>query len=263
MKLIAPGESFLYDISLPILKEDGTSLEGTHYEIIEDDTHYGATWSDRLTLTLKEETIGEGDYPVFYMGDNVILTVNGFTQLNSIVGVDSTNHKVKLSKVISTISSTVTITKNYYTYVIKNTCANGYYRFSNNELIIVRDDYLNLFVNYDTLRIHDKNVVGLLEESELVAYNSEGMNGIYADLSYIPDAFRLLDGGQIKQLLTYKILSLIEEAHYDNKSKFAAIYQNKLKQILTPFKLDKITETSDVEKDIDNEESGTQYHLGA
>jgi hypothetical protein len=176
--------------------------------------------------------------------------------------VDNTNHKIKLSKVVSSLSTTVTIKKDYHLYTISSTCPEGYYRFKNNELVIIKNCYLNLYIDYNTLKTLNKSMSGLLDESDLVSVNREGLNQIYADLCYIPDFYRLLDSEQLRQLLAKKILAIVESANYSDKIQFKTEYDNYLKIMVTNFKIDKDNKV-DVEEQIEESEGGWSYRLGS
>lgn len=256
MILTTKGNSFLYTSKLVIIKEDGTEESTDNYEVTEDPVFEEASMTDKVTLVLDEESELS-----LNLGDNIIISANGFEYYNTITVVNPGNKQYKIFKPISQYSGTIQVKKNYYTYTIKSTMENGYYHFPNNELIIVNDSFLNVSIDYNTLSVKDKRISGLLEPSDIPNYNKIGLDEIYADFSTIPDFFRYLDGPVIKVLLLKKILALIEEAHFDNSTKYLTSYEKAKEKYILNFKTDKDGKT-DIEEQISESEGGWSFSLG-
>lgn len=251
MILINQDSTFKYNRSFPLISEDGTLLSTSYYSITTDSTDYECTWlaKDLIQLTIPEDD-DEFVVPEFEVGDNIILTINGIEQSNIIKEIDQTNNKYRLKKIVSVVTSTITIRKNYSVYEIKSDCPEAYYRFKNGEVVLVQNRFMNMFISLSTLIFRNHRVGGLLDEAEIVGINQTALDGVYADLSYLKDVWNTLDVGVFKELLTLKCLAIIEQSHYSNEKVFNEAYNSFKKESINWLKQDIDSTTTDVKQSV-------------
>ena len=246
MILINQSSTFKYNRSFPLISEDGTLLSTSYYSITTDSTDYECTWlaKDLIQLTIPEDD-EEFVIPEFEIGDNVILIINGVKQSNVIKEV-STDYKYRFKKIVSIATGTITIRKDYSVYEIGSNCPSGVYRFKNGEICFVNEVFMNMFITLSSLITRNHRVVGLLDEADMIGYNSEALMSIQGDLSYKPESWMLLDVGAFRELLILKILALIETSRYSNETTSRTEYSNFLKQVILSVKVSTPSNTSDV-----------------
>lgn len=262
MILINPSGSFKYPKSYPLLTESGTLLSTSYYTITTDATSYDCSWisKDLIQLTIPEDD-EEFVIPEFEVGDNVILTVDGIKQSNVIKEIDPTNNKYRFKRIVSIVTGTITIKKDYSLYEIKSDCPSAIYRFKNNEICIVREEFIDLYITLSSLITRNHRVVGLFDESDMVMYNSEALASIQGDLSYKSEAWLTLDTGGFRELLILKILALIESSRYNNETTARTEYSNYLKQVILNSKVSSESPaTSDV---VASQSGGWSWTLGS
>ena len=257
MIITTSDSNFKYETNIPILNEDGTEVDESLYEISEEGTFEEVSMTDKLTIVLDGESTSS-----FELGDNVIVSVNGFEYPNVITIVNPTSKQYKISKPIIQYTGEIKIKKNFFVYTLSSNLPNGYYHLTNNELIIINNSFLNITIDYNTLITKDKRCSSLLEPSDIPSYNKTGLDEIYADFSYIPDFHRYLDGPVLKVLLCKKILALIEESHWDGSSRYKESYNSAKDKYILNFKTDKEGKT-EVEEQIEESNGGWSFRLGA
>jgi len=258
MILVFPGASFKHEKNYPILTQQGILLTVSGNYSIKSHSFVSAEYEDRFLLSLTTVP-PPTDYETFEVGDNVIIKIDGFQYKNRISEVDNENHNVRLSKELPFGSDTATeikIKKDFYLYEIDEECPNGFYRFKNGELIIIKDEFQSISIDFASLITRHRNIMGLFEEADFYDYNREALNSVYADLSYLKDVWNILDVNQFRELIIKKILVIVELNYISDSKRFQEDYDKYLKEVINIIKLSgemSKTNTSDVETSNDDD----------
>lgn len=263
MIIAYPDSSIKTKFNYPLLKEDGTLLSTSYYSItsmVDEE----CTWVDKMTIQITVDE--ENPEPIPYefnheSGDNVILTIDGKIQFNRIEEIDPTNYKIKLSKIVSLMAPTTLFIKgDYNIYTFDEDCPESYYRMKNNELVIIKNTFQNIYIDFSSLVTRNKRVIGLFKECDMRMYNQEALNSVYADLSYLKDVWNIIDASQFREMVMLKILSIIEQNHYPNETNFRTSYSDYLKVVINVIKVSATTNTTDVKSSMSG---GWSWTLGS
>ena len=215
----------------PILDKNGSEVSSDLYDI-ERYVPEEATWVDKTSFSLDENS-----ETVFNLGDEILMTVNGFDEKNIISETDYVNKKYKVAKIISMATSTLTVVKNFVTYTPTGLTDGEYYFFGDNEAIFVSNRFASVYIPFKILSLRNQNLLSLLKEYETTAFNLEADNSIYADLSYMTEPYKIVDIGQYRELKILKILALIESAKFKNEISANTQYDNYLKKVVNSVKI--------------------------
>lgn len=214
-----------------ILDKTGAEISSSLYDV-EEYTPEEATWVDKTTFSLDEDS-----ETVFNLGDEILLTVNGFDEKNIIAETDYVNKKYKTAKIISMVTSTLTVVKNFVTYTPSGLTDGEYYFFKDNEAIFVSNRFASVYIPFKILSLRNQNLTSLLKEYETGAFNLEADSSIYGDLSYIEEPYKIIDVGQYRELKILKILALVESAKFKGETSANTAYDNFLKKVINNVKI--------------------------
>jgi hypothetical protein len=201
MKITSPGKTFKHKEDLPLLYQDFSALELTHYEVTSYGTFDDVTLIDRFTVGC----LNAANYAV---GDEIVVDTDGFISSNRIAQIG--NQKLRLTKEVDFSASDVSIKKDFYLYTIKSTCPQGYYLFSTLELVIIKNVFQQAMITFSSIKARARHLVDSFEEADYPGYNQEALDSVYADLNYITKVWNVIDASQFKELLVKKILALAE-----------------------------------------------------
>lgn len=214
-----------------IFDKTGAEVSPSLYDV-ESYTAEEAVWVDKTTFSL-----GENSTTTFNLGDEILITVNGFDEKNIIAEADYVNKKYKTAKIISMVTSTLTVVKNFVTYTPSGLTDGEYYFFGDNEVIFVSNRFAGVYIPFKILSLRNNNLTSLLKEYETSALNLEADNSIYGDLSYIEEPYKIVDIGQYRELKILKILALIESAKFKSETSANTAYDNFLKKVINNVKV--------------------------
>lgn len=214
-----------------IFDKTGAEVSPGLYDV-ESYTAEEATWIDKTSFSLDENSTTS-----FNLGDEILLAVNGFDEKNVISETDYTNKKYKVTKIISMVSSTLTVVKNFVTYTPSGLTDGEYYFFGDNEAIFVSNRFASVYIPFKILSLRNQNLTSLLKEYETGAFNLEADNSIWGDLSYIEEPYKIVDIGQYRELKILKILALVESAKFKGETSANTQYDNFLKKVVNNVKV--------------------------
>lgn len=237
------NKTFKYPISSPLLNEFGIEISSDLYDV-EGYEFEDATWVDKFTFSLDE-----GSTTTFELGDEIVIDVNGFEEKNIIVEINPTDLKYKVAKVISILTSTIQVKKNFALYTPTGLTNDTYYFFNTNESIYISNRFASVMIPYRILSLRNNNLISMLKEYETEAFNNEADNSIYGDLSYLGNPYKIIDIGQYRELKILKILALVESSRYKNEISARTDYDNYLKKVVNVVKISD-TGVADVKKSL-------------
>lgn len=260
MKITAPGKTFKNKHNLPLLNEDLSPLDVTHYEVTSYETFDDVTLIDRFTVGCENAS----DYAV---GDEITVDTDGFLSSNRIAQIGA--EKLRLTKEIDYSASDVSIKKDFYLYTIKSTCPQGYYLFSTLELVIIKNVFQQAMITFSSLKSRAKHLIDSFEEADYPGYNQEALDSVYADLNYINKVWNVIDASQFKELLIKKILALAETSGTTESRIFNDEYDKYLPMVLNKLEVkgnlyaesEEAVETVDIETQLNK--SSFTFELGA
>lgn len=243
MILCFPGNTFDYEYNYPLLDENGSALDTSYYSTTAP-SFTNATKVDRFVLTLTDITGYES-------GDQITIRQDGFDTNNVVAMIDKTGKKIRLETPLIDSSSTFSVAKGKYSYLIKNNCPEAFYRFKNGEAILVRSAIQSMSVDYASVITRDVSLSTQLNPGSFKNTNKEAINSVYADLCHLPNVWNVIDLGQFREMIVLKILAIAELGKHDS-IKHGVNYESFRTRVINMFMLDDTgsTPTSDIKQNV-------------
>ncbi len=250
MILAFPGNTFEYEHNYPLLTESGVMLSTDYYSVTMP-AFTSATKNDKFMLTLT-------DIAGYESGDQIVIKQDGFETNNVISQIDKTGKRIRIETPLFDSSSTFSVSKGKYSYLIKNTCPEAFYRFKNGEAILVRSAIQSMNIDYASVITRDLSLSTQLNPGSFKNINKEAINSVYADLCHLPNVWDVLDLGQFRELIVLKLLAIAELGKHES-TKHGDAYESFRTRVVNFFMLDasSITPTSDIKKS-----SFDSYNIG-
>lgn len=159
-------------------------------------------------------------------GDDIQTVGSDNIKRSNIVKYAGTN-SLELEEAIKPNSSEMVNIYVNYNVITFTAISNGFYKFSDNEGLIISDSYLSLFISYASLksRYHD-----LTRNTNIRNLNKEALNSVFGDFSSVLTFYRKVDTSQIRELLIRKMLCIVTKG-YDNKKLACEDYKSLLKTV--------------------------------
>jgi len=175
--------------------------KGTHFTVI---APYSVACtklnSNVVTITGASHTIEKGD-DVFVTGSD------GIKRKTFVKDIGETTIQLE-DNITPSNSTSITLEVDFYTITLNlstNTVDELYY-FSDNEILIVSEHYLNLYISYSSLYSYWS---GLSRNINMVKLNQEALKFVLGSFSSSPDFYKKLDSNNIRNAVILQMLVMV------------------------------------------------------
>ena len=135
------------------------------------------------------------------VGDNIeVQSETGVYYPNTVISVGDTYRVSK--KLESRVSDSVGIKLDYQVLTI-TALPEGLYTFSNNEILLIADRFINIRISFAELNARFDE---LSKTVDLEVKNNEAIKSVLADFSYLSNLFSYLDMNTIRELIILKMI---------------------------------------------------------